>query len=68
MSQSTQHRVEDAVSSLLSGISGLNVYTTNRIGARLFPFITISASTNTQLVVTYRGVYDLIVSVNYSDT
>jgi hypothetical protein len=68
MSQSTQLRVEDAVFSLLSGISGLNVYTTNCIGARLFPFVTISASTNTQLVVTYSGVYDLNVSVNYSDT
>lgn len=68
MSQSTQLRVEDAVYSLLSGISGLNVYTTNRTGARLFPFVTISASINTQLVVTYSGVYDLNVAVNYSDT
>lgn len=68
MSQSTQLRVEDAVSSLLTGVSGLNRYTTNRTGARLFPFVTISASINTQLVVTYSGVYDLNVAVNYSDT
>jgi len=68
MSQSTQILVEDAVSSLLSGVSGLNRYTTQRTGARLFPFVTISASINTQLVVAYSGVYDLNVAVNYSDT
>jgi len=68
MSQSTQILVEDAVSSLLSSVSGLNRYTTNRTGARLFPFVTISATINTQLLVPYSGVYDLNVAVNYSDT
>lgn len=68
MSQSTQILVEDGVSSLLSGISGLNRYTTNRTGARLFPFVTISATINTQLLAPYSGVYDLNVAVNYSDT
>ena len=68
MSQSTQILVEDAVSSLLSGVSGLNRYTTNRTGARLFPYVSISATINTQLLVPSSGVYDLNVSVNYSDT
>lgn len=68
MSQSTQILVEDAVSSLLSGISGLNRYTTQRTGARLFPYATISASINSQLLVPYSGVYDLNLVVNYSDT
>ena len=68
MSQSTQILVEDAISSLLSSVSGLNRYTTNRTGARLFPFVTISATINTQLLVPYSGVYDLNVAVNYSDT
>lgn len=68
MSQSTQILVEDAVSALLSGISGLNRYTTNRTGTRLFPFVTISATINIQLLVPYSGVYDLNVALNYSDT
>jgi hypothetical protein len=68
MSQSTQILVEDAVSSLLSGVSELNRYTTQRTGARLFPYVTISASINSQLLVPYSGVYDLNVAVNYSDT
>lgn len=68
MSQSTQLRVEDAISSLLSGISGLNVYTTNRVGSRLFPFVATTCSINSQLIIPYSGVYDLNVEVIYSDT
>lgn len=68
MSQSIQYLVEDAVAGLLGGISGLNVYTTNRVGARLFPYVTVSASINSQLLGNYTGVYDLSVAVNYSDT
>lgn len=68
MSQSCQYEIEDGVAELLAGISGLNVYTTNRTGKRLFPYVTISASINTQLLGNYTGVYDLNVTVNYSDT
>jgi hypothetical protein len=68
MSQSTQYNVEDAVAGLLDGISGLNVYTSNRTGRRLFPYVTIQASINSQLIKPYSGVYDLNVAVNYSDT
>lgn len=68
MSQSIQYQVEDGIAALLSGISGLNVYTTNRTGKRLFPFVSISASINSQLLGNYTGVYELSVAVNYSDT
>lgn len=68
MSQSIQFQVEDGIAALLSGISGLNVYTTNRTGKRLFPFVSISASINSQLLGNYTGVYELSVAVNYSDT
>ena len=68
MSQSTQYNVEDAVSGLLGGISGLNVYKSNRTGKRLFPYATVQCSINGQLLGPYTGVYDLNVSVNYSDT
>jgi hypothetical protein len=68
MSQSCQYEVEDAIADLLASVSGLNVYTTNRTGRRLFPYVTISASINTQLLGNYTGVYDLNVAVNYSDT
>jgi hypothetical protein len=68
MNQTPQYNVEDAIGDLLAGISGLNVYTTNRTGFRLFPFVTISASVNSQMLGNYTGVYDLSVAINYSDT
>lgn len=68
MSQSIQFQVEDGIAALLAGISGLNVYTTNRAGKRLFPYVTISASINSQILGNYTGVYELSVAVNYSDT
>jgi hypothetical protein len=68
MNQSTPFEVEDALARLIQDYSGLNVYTTNRTGKRLFPYATISASINTQLLGNYTGVYDLSVAINYSDT
>lgn len=68
MSQSIQYLIEDAVAGLLDSISGLNVYTANRTGRRLFPYVAIQSSINGQLLGNYTGVYDLNVTVNYSDT
>jgi hypothetical protein len=68
MSHSIQYLVEDAVAGLLGGITGLHIYTSNRTGARLFPYVTVQSSINTQLLGNYTGVYDLNVVVNYSDT
>lgn len=68
MSQSIQYLVENAVAGLLGGISGLHVYTTNRTGPRLFPYVTVSSIINSQVLGSYTGVYELTISVNYSDT
>lgn len=68
MNQSTQHETEEAIARLLGAVSGVNIYTANRVGKRLFPYATIQASINTQLLGNYTGVYDLNVAVNYSDT
>jgi len=68
MNNSVQINVEDAVAGLLAPISGLNVYKTNRVGAKLFPFATISASVGGQLLGNYTGVYDMSVAIDYSDT
>jgi hypothetical protein len=68
MTDSPQFNVENAVRDLLTTIVGLNIYTSNRTGLRLFPFVTISASVNSQMLGNYTGVYDMSVAVNYSDT
>ena len=68
MSNSVQINVENALATLLSGISPLNVYKTNRVGAKLFPSAIISASVGGQLLGNYTGVYEVSVTIDYSDT
>ena len=68
MSQSISYCVENAVSNLLNSVSGLNVYVSNRRGGRLFPYASIKADVNNQMLGNYTGVYDISVAVDYSDT
>ena len=65
---SPQFKVEDALASLLAPVSGLNVYTTNRTGLRLFPYASINASIRSQQIVPYSGVFEISVELNYSDS
>ena len=68
MNQSVQINIEDAIEGLLAHVPNLNTYKTNRVGAKLFPFATISASVGGQLLGNYTGVYEVAVTVDYSDT
>ena len=68
MPNSPDYQLEQSVASLFSAVTGVNVYTTTRIGAKLFPYISISAKPVGQLVTPYSGVYEMEVSVDYSDT
>jgi len=68
MNQSVQINIEDAIENLLAHVPNPNTYKTNRVGAKLFPFATISASVGGQLLGNYTGVYEVSVSVDYSDT
>jgi len=65
---SPQFKVEDALASLLTPVSGLNVYTTNRTGLRLFPYASINVSIGSQQIVPYSGVFEISVELNYSDS
>jgi hypothetical protein len=68
MNNSVQINVEDALDNILANVSGLNVYKTNRVGAKLFPSATISASVGGQVLGNYTGVYEVSVTIDYSDT
>lgn len=68
MNNSVQINVEDAIENLLAHVPNLNTYKTNRVGAKLFPFATISASVGGQLLGNYTGVYEVAVTIDYSDT
>ena len=66
--QSAEYRLEQAIVPLFSSITGLNVYTTNRTGSRLFPYVSISATPARQPIGPYSGVYEMSVAINYSQT
>jgi hypothetical protein len=68
MNQSVQINIEDAIGELLAGVAGLNICKTNKTGKKLFPYATISASVGGQLLGNYTGVFEVDVSVDYSDT
>lgn len=65
---SPQFKIEDALASLLTPISGLNVCIANRGGLRLFPYATIKASIGSQQIIPYSGVFEISVELNYSDS
>jgi hypothetical protein len=65
---SPQFKIEDALASLLTPISGLNVVISNRTGARLFPYAAIRASIGRQYIVPYSGVFEVTAEINYSDS
>jgi len=66
--QSPEYQFEQAIVPLFSSIAGLNVYTTNRTGSRLFPYVTISARQVRQMVTPYSGVYEVEATISYSNT
>ena len=65
---SPQFKIEDALAAILAPISGLNVFTSNRRGARLFPFVTIQASLGAQQIIPYSGVFEVGVDIAYSNS
>lgn len=68
MPNSPDYRLEQSIASLFTTVTGVNVYTTTRTGARLFPYIAISARPIGQLVTPYSGVYNMQVAVDYSNS
>jgi len=68
LTQSPDYQLEHAVLSLVNDSTDINCYGTNRIGARLFPYVVVSAQPVRQLVTPYSGVYEMQVSVDYSDS
>lgn len=66
--QSPEYQLEQAIVPLFSSVTGVNIYTTNRTGAKLFPYISISARPIRQLVNPYSGVYEMQVAINYANT
>jgi len=67
---SHEYELEQAIYGILSDINNdvtttpaISIYTQNRIGAKVSPYITISAKTQRQLIQPYSGVYEMEVTV-----
>lgn len=60
--------MENAIGALISSLSGINTYPSNRTGGRLFPYSSIKAGISNQMLGNYTGVYDMSIEVNYCDT
>ena len=65
---SPQFKIENALAAILIPIPGLNVLVSNRVGARLFPYVTIQASLGSQQIIPYSGVFEIGVNIAYSDS
>lgn len=67
---SHEYELEQAIYGILEDINDgvttspvISLYTQNRIGAKVSPYITISAKTQKQLVQPYSGVYEMEVTI-----
>ena len=47
---SPDYQLEQSVASLFTSVTGVNIYTTNRTGAKLFPYISVSATPVGQMI------------------
>jgi len=63
---SHEYELEQAIYGILADINNdvttspaISIYTQNRIGAKVSPYITISAKTQRQLIQPYSGVYEM---------
>jgi hypothetical protein len=65
---SPQFKIENALAAILIPIPGLNVLISNRVGTRLFPYVTIQASLGSQQIIPYSGVFEIGVNIAYSDS
>jgi hypothetical protein len=68
LTQSPDYQLEHAVASLINDSTTVNVYGTNRTGAKLFPYVTVTTKPIRQLVTPYSGVYEMEVAVDYSNS
>jgi hypothetical protein len=67
---SHEYELEQAIRGILVGINNdvtttpaISLYTQNRAGAKVSPYITISAKTQKQLIQPYSGVYEMEVTI-----
>jgi hypothetical protein len=67
MTNSIEDEVENSIAYAITsaGVTGVNVYTSERATARLLPFISIDAETRSEEIAPFTGIFDLNVTISY---
>lgn len=67
MTTSIEREVENSLATALTtaGVTGVNIYTSERIGGRLLPFVSIVAKINSEEVAPFTGIFDLTATISY---
>jgi hypothetical protein len=67
MTTSIERDVENAIATALTtaGVTGVNIYTSERISGRLLPFVSIVAQIDSEEIAPFTGVFDLTATISY---
>lgn len=67
MTNSIEDEVETSIAYAITsaGVTGVNVYTSERATARLLPFVSIDAEIRSEEIAPFTGIFDLNVTISY---
>jgi hypothetical protein len=67
MTSSIERDVENSLVTAITtaGVTGVNIYTSERTGGRLFPFVSIVAKINSEEIAPFTGIFDLTATISY---
>ena len=67
MTNSIEDEVETSIANAITtaGVTGVNVYTSERASTRLLPFVYVDAEINSEEVAPFTGIFDLNVTISY---
>ena len=67
MTNSIEDEVETSIAYAITsaGVTGVNVYTSERATARLLPFVSIDAEIRSEEIAPFTGIFDLNVAISY---
>jgi len=67
MTNSIEDEVETSIAYAITsaGVTGVNVYTSERASPRLLPFVAIDAEIRSEEIAPFTGIFDLNVTISY---
>lgn len=67
MIASIERDVENSIATAITtaGVTGFDIYTSERTGGRILPFVSIVARINSEEVAPFTGIFDLTATISY---